>query len=164
MLLCVCVCVCTENNTVWLNGRLGARCQSGWDRHTSEQANLSLHFLLPRESIKRQKGLFSIREWDRSLKWTFLSIRISAAAAQLQWQSLLLLCPSTSQESEEETLWDFQDVETWPAREQSMLSRALEDIFRKAETFWAAPKSEGEPTSIGGKRLQFASYLKPRAK
>lgn len=42
------VCV-TENNTIWLNGRLGARYQSGWDKHTRKQANLSFHFLLPQK-------------------------------------------------------------------------------------------------------------------
>lgn len=94
---CVLCMYVTENNTIWLNGRHGARYQSVWGRHTSEQTNLSFHFLLFQESIKHWKGLFSIREWDLMLKCTFPSVRITAAAGHFKRRSVPLPCLSTSQ-------------------------------------------------------------------
>lgn len=46
------------------------------------KVNSSLRFLLPQESIKRQRGLFSIWEWDTVLNAHSPATEPAAAAAE----------------------------------------------------------------------------------
>lgn len=105
------------------------------------KVNFSLHFLLPQESIKSLKELFSTRQWDTVLKCTFSRHR-SSSCCRPSNSCPLWPCPSSSQDSAEEA---FRTSRMWTLGQevkQSRHYRTMGNSCGDVETAFVSLKSE----------------------
>ena len=104
--------------------------------------NFSLHFLLPQESIKRLKELFSSKDWDTMLKCIFLNNRSSSCQSQASNSCPLWLCPGSSQGSAKEPLRTSRMWMLGQEVKQSIHYRSMGDSCGDVETAFVSLTAE----------------------
>ena len=110
--------------------------------------------------MKRQKGLFSIREWGTVLTSTFPSVQIEEAAAQCQWQFCSCHAPVHPRSQRRKLCGTSRMRGLDGEEEKSVHYRTLGDIWRlKLSELLQWQRESPRPSVIN---LSSFAYLKLR--